>query len=60
MPARLDADFVAVMNIAEIRSELAQQGIQLSTGRPAQLGGLIQTDLARWQKVVNAAGITAD
>ncbi|SEB05508.1 tripartite tricarboxylate transporter substrate binding protein [Variovorax sp. YR216] len=58
--ARLNADFVAVMNTAEVKAELAQQGLQVSTGTPAQLGSLIQSDMARWKKVVSAAGITAD
>ena len=58
--ARLNADFVAVMNSDEVKAELAQQGLQVSTGTPAQLGTQIQGDVARWKKLVNATGITAD
>ncbi|MBS0454870.1 MAG: tripartite tricarboxylate transporter substrate binding protein [Proteobacteria bacterium] len=58
--ARLNADFVAVMNTPEVKAELAQQGLQVSTGTPEQLGNLVQSDVARWKKVVSATGITAD
>jgi len=58
--ARLNADFVAVMNTDEVKAELAQQGLQVSTGTPAQLDNLVRSDMARWKKVVDSAGITAD
>ncbi len=58
--ARLNADFVAVMNTDEVRSELSRQGLQVRTGTPQQLQSLMQGDLARWKKVVKAANITPD
>ena len=58
--ARLNRDFIAVMNDADVKAQLAEIGITVKTGSPAQRGALIKSDLARWKTVVNAAGITAD
>ena len=58
--ARLNRDFSEAMNSESVKTELARQGLVVSTGTPSQLGTLIQNDIARWQKVVSAAGITAE
>jgi tripartite-type tricarboxylate transporter receptor subunit TctC len=58
--ARINRDFIAVMNDADVKAQLAEMGLAVQTGSPAQLGALIKSDLARWKTVVNAAGITAD
>ena len=58
--ARLNRDFIAVMNDEDVKAQLAEMGLAVKTGSPAQLGALIKSDLARWKTVVNAAGITAD
>jgi tripartite-type tricarboxylate transporter receptor subunit TctC len=57
---RINHDFTEVMNTEEVKVELAKQGILVRTGNPAQLGTLIRSDVARWQKVVTGAGIKAD
>ena len=58
--ARLNRDFIAVMDDADVKAQLAEMGLTVKTGSPAQLGALIKSDLARWKTVVSAAGITAD
>ena len=58
--ARLNADFVAVMNDADVKLELAKLGIAVRTSSPAQLGDLVKSDLVRWQKVVTTAGVVPD
>lgn len=58
--ARLNRDFNEVMNSPEVVESLSKQGLVVRTGTPAQLASLIQSDLARWQKVVTEAKITAD
>ena len=58
--ARLNHDFSEVMNTGEVKAELARQGLQVRTGTPEQLASLIRSDIARWQKVVTTAGITAE
>ena len=58
--ARINRDFIAVMNDTDVKAQLAEVGLMVKTASPAQLGALIKSDLARWKAVVNAAGITAD
>ncbi len=57
---RLNRDFAEVMNMDDVKAELARQGLLVRTSTPEQLGALIRSDIARWQKVVSTAGITAD
>ena len=58
--ARINKDFIDVINQDDIKSALAKQGLTITTGTPAQLGTLIKSDLARWQKIITDAKIKAD
>ncbi len=58
--ARINRDFIEVLNMDDIKSALAKQGLSIRTSTPAQLGALIKSDMARWQKVVTDAKIEAD
>ena len=58
--ARLNRDFIEVMNLDDVKSALANQGLSVRTNTPAQLAALVKSDLARWRKVVQGAGIEAD
>ncbi|MDM0044398.1 tripartite tricarboxylate transporter substrate binding protein [Variovorax dokdonensis] len=58
--ARLNKDFVEVMNSDEVKAELAPLGLQTRTGSPAQLDALIRADMKRWKALVDSTGITAD
>lgn len=58
--ARLNRDFIEVMNLDDVKTALANQGISVRTNTPAQLAALVKSDLARWQKVVQGARIEAD
>jgi tripartite-type tricarboxylate transporter receptor subunit TctC len=57
---RLNRDFIDVLNMEEVRSALAKQGMTVRSSTPAQLEALIKSDIARWQKVVTDAKISAD
>lgn len=57
---RLNRDFVEAMNRADVKADLAKQGLRVSTGTSAQIGALISSDVARWKAVVKRSGITAD
>jgi hypothetical protein len=39
---------------------LAKQGMVPVGGPPERMGNLVKSELARWSRVVNAAGIKAD
>ena len=58
--ARLNKDFIEVMNSDDVKAALGKQGLSIKTSTPAQLEAIIKGDLARWKKVVTDAGISAD
>lgn len=58
--ARINKDFVEVMNDPEVKAALDKQGLSINTSSPAELTAIIKSDLARWKKVVTDANITAD
>ena len=58
--ARLNKDFIEVMNLDDVKSAMANQGLSVRTNTPAQLAALVKSDLARWRKVVQGAHIEAD
>lgn len=43
----------------EVRTRFAQQGVEPEPTTPAQLDGLLRSELARWEKITKAAGIRA-
>jgi len=58
--ARINVDLRSIMDDAGIRDLLAKQGLSAAAGSPEQMGELLRRELARWARVVNAAGIRAD
>ena len=58
--AKLHQDMSAVLALPEVRQQLAAQGLVVQTSSPEQLGALVRSDLARWRKVIDEAGIVAD
>jgi tripartite-type tricarboxylate transporter receptor subunit TctC len=55
--ARLNADTVRGMGQADVRERLAGQGLFVKTSTPAELTTLMQSEMAKWAKVVKASGI---
>ena len=41
----------------DVRERLAGQGLFVKTGTPAELTALMQSEIAKWAKVIKAAGI---
>lgn len=54
---RLNSEIVAVLKSPEVRDRLASQGVDPSPSTPEEFGQLMVTDLERWAKVVQRAGI---
>ena len=55
--AKLNADFNALLQDAQMREFLAKQGMTPAGGPPERLGGAgPKSELARWTRVVNARG----
>jgi tripartite-type tricarboxylate transporter receptor subunit TctC len=57
---RLNAEIAAALKLADVRERLTGQGIDIRSGTPEELAQLLSTDMARWAKVVQRAGIKAD
>ena len=58
--SRVNADINSLLKEAAIREMLAKQGMAAKGGPPERLGELLKRELARWKRVVDAAGIRAD
>lgn len=56
--ARLNAESVKIVNSPELREHLATEGSEPTGGTPEQFTATLAAEIARWQKVVKAAGIT--
>ncbi len=57
---KLNAEIQSVLELSEVRDMLAKQGLNPVGGPPSRLAEVIQSELARWPRVVSAAGIRAD
>src|SRR5437773_441611 len=58
--ARVNAEMNVLLKQSEIRELLAKQGMAPAGGTPERFGDLVKKELARWSRVVAAAGIKAD
>ena len=57
---KINADLNALLKEADVRAFLEKQGMNAEGGTPERFGGLVKSELARWSRVVKAAGIKAD
>ena len=55
--ARLNSEIVKILAKPEIRAKLLEQNIEASSSTPEALGAYLRDDIARWTRVVNAAGL---
>jgi tripartite-type tricarboxylate transporter receptor subunit TctC len=57
---KLNAEVDAILKLPDVTELLEKQGLEPVGGPPARLAEMIRSEQARWQKVVNTAGIKAD
>lgn len=57
---KLNAEINAALKLPDVRSKLEAAGIEIQGGTPQDYAALIKSDLAKWAKVVKAAGIQPD
>jgi len=55
--ARLNAEFVKILEQPAIRKSLTDQGADIAGGTPEQFGAFMRNESARWGAIVNEAGI---
>ena len=58
--AKLNAELNALLRQSDVRELMAKQGMITVGGTPERFGELVRMELARWSRVVAAAGIKAD
>ena len=58
--SRLNAELVSALRNAEIQEKLKTYGMSPAPGTPEQFAALLQSESARYAKVVREAGIKAD
>jgi len=54
---RLNRAIIDALRDGEMQRQLAQQGLEVRTSSPEELGGKLRADIVKWQKIVKAAGI---
>lgn len=57
---RLNTEIVATLRLPDVRGRLASQGIDPTPSTPEEFGRLMVSDLERWAKVVQRAGIRVE
>jgi tripartite-type tricarboxylate transporter receptor subunit TctC len=57
---KLNKEIVAIMKDPDTAKKFADQGADIVTGSPEDLGKLVQSELAKWSKFIKEAKITAD
>jgi len=57
---RLHKATAAVLALPEVRQALLDQGIEAAPGTPAEFAAYIQSETAKWAKVIRSAGIKGD
>jgi tripartite-type tricarboxylate transporter receptor subunit TctC len=57
---RLNAEIVAALKFPDVRERLAAQGIDVQTSTPDEFAKLLGSDMERWAKVVQRAGIKVE
>jgi len=58
--ARLNREALAAARSTMVLEAMAREGMETTTGRPAELGTLIRTETAMWGEVIRKAGIKAE
>jgi tripartite-type tricarboxylate transporter receptor subunit TctC len=54
---RLNAELVKILDMADVRKSLADQGADIAAGTPAAFDAFMREEQARWGVVVKQAGI---
>ena len=57
---RLNADFLKAMQLPEMKTRMAEFGLQPVGNTPEQFDALIRSEIEKWAKVARAANIKVD
>jgi tripartite-type tricarboxylate transporter receptor subunit TctC len=57
---RLNTEMVRILNSADVKERFARQGVEVQTSTPERFSEFLNSEVARWAKVIKDAGIKAD
>lgn len=57
---RLNGEMVKILSSRELKERFARMGVEVVAGTPEQFSQFLKSEVARWAKVVQDAGIKAD
>ena len=57
---RLNTEMVKILTSAEIKERFGKMGVEVVAGSPEQFSQYLKSEVARWAKVIQDAGIKAD
>jgi tripartite-type tricarboxylate transporter receptor subunit TctC len=57
---RLNTEMVKILTSAEIKERFGKMGVEVVAGSPEQFSQFLKSEVARWGKVIQDAGIKAD
>ena len=57
---KLNAELQALLKDADLKSNLARQGIEIRAGSPEQLSVHIKSQIAKWAQVIKNANIKGE
>src|SRR3954463_15709161 len=57
---RLNNEMVKILTSAEVRERFGKMGVEVVAGTPEQFSQFLKSEVARWAKVIQDAGIKAD
>lgn len=57
---RLNTALIAILNLADTKTSLANHGLEVSFGKPEQFGERIRSEIAKWSRLAKEAGIRAE
>jgi tripartite-type tricarboxylate transporter receptor subunit TctC len=58
--AKVNAETVRILNIAELRDRTRSQGIELGGSSPDEFAVFLKADIAKWTKAIREMNITID
>jgi tripartite-type tricarboxylate transporter receptor subunit TctC len=57
---KLNREVVSILNLPEVRSHLLTEGAEPVGNTPEQFGEFIKSEIAKWGKVIRAAGLRSE
>jgi tripartite-type tricarboxylate transporter receptor subunit TctC len=57
---RLNTEMTRILLSPEVKERISRSGVEVVAGSPEQFSVFLQSEVARWAKVINEAGIKAD